>query len=292
MVDVVVVGSINQDVTVRTPRFPDPGETIVGSDHFFGPGGKGANQAVAAARMGARTAMVGRVGDDGFGQDLTANLRSEGIDTSAVGVDENTSTGIAVITVDDAAENSIVGSLGANLQLTPGHLERHEHLIAEARVVLAQLEIPIETVMAAAEMTEGRFVLVPAPASDLPQRLLEHVDILVPNRGELAMLTGSDDVGSAATGLPCDVVVTLGGEGALLVANGESHHIAPFEVDPIDTTGAGDAFAGALAASLAEGMGIREAAVIASAAGGLAVTKLGAQSAIPYRDEVEALVNR
>ena len=290
--DVVVVGSINQDVIVRTPRFPQPGETIVGSGHFFGPGGKGANQAVAASRMGANTAMVGRVGDDGFGRDLTANLEEQGVDTGAIGVDDEASTGIAVITVDDKAENSIVGSLGANLELAPEHLEAHAPLITHAKVVLVQLEIPMQTVAAAAELAQGRFVLVPAPAVDLPKSLLDQVDLLVPNRGELKLLTGSDDVEAAAGGMPCDVVVTLGGEGALLVVDGEARRLPAFEVEPVDTTGAGDAFAGALVAGLAEGMAVPEAALLACAAGALAVTKLGAQSAIPNRNEVEALVER
>ena len=290
--DVVVVGSINQDVSVRTPRLPRPGETIVGSGHFFGPGGKGANQAVAAARMGAETAMVGRVGDDGFGRDLVANLAAEGIDVSAVGVDDDAATGIAVITIDDEAENSIVGSLGANLELKPEHLDLYRDLIANAKVVLAQLEIPMETVMAAARLARGTFILVPAPATPLPGELMAHVDLLVPNRGELEMLAGTSDPAAAASQLNLPVLVTLGSDGALLVEEGEEEIIPAFHVEPVDTTGAGDAFAGALAASLAKGESLAGSARVASAAGALAVTKLGAQSAIPNRDEVEALLDR
>ena len=290
MVEVVVVGSINQDVSVMTPRLPNPGETVAGTEHFFGPGGKGANQAVAASRLGARTAMIGRVGQDAFGRGLVDNLKREGVDVTAVGVDPAAATGVAVITIDGEAENTIVGSLGANLALTPEHLDEHRDLIARSRVVLAQLEIPIETVSAAAEMTSGTFILVPAPARTLPDDLIDQVDILVPNRGELALLTGHTDLLDAASEIDTTVVVTLGSDGAMISDQGHNVTIPAYHVNAIDTTGAGDAFAGALAAYLAAGHTLEQAVQMATAAGALAVTRLGAQSALPTSAEVEALI--
>jgi ribokinase len=296
--DVVVVGSINYDISVFTKRHPEPGETLVGTGHLFGAGGKGANQAVAAARLGARVALVGRVGDDDWGSSLVENLRSEGVDTRAVGIDSSAATGIAVITIDAHGENTIVGSPGANAELSPEHIREHASLLAGAAVVLAQLEVPRATVAAAAGVATGTFILNPAPARDLPKSLLGRVDILVPNRSELATLSSSgplegyDEVASAAHGLECPgtTVVTLGSQGALVVGEGEATHVPASPVETIDTTGAGDAFCGALAVSVSRKMSLEAAVRVASAAGALATTRPGAQAGLPSSDDVEALL--
>ena len=290
---VVVIGSINHDLTVVTSRLPRPGETVLGTHHYSGGGGKGANQAVAAARMGAQVAMVGRVGDDEHGRALHAALREEGIDVTAVSVDRNTPTGLAVITVDEGAENTIVVSAGANDRLRPDHLD--PDLLADAVVVLAQLEIPVETVTAAAQLAGGTFILNPAPARPLPTGLLDHVDILVPNRSELGVLGEIDEpataeaAGAAAERLRPDAttVVTLGAAGALIVDRGRTRFVPAHVVDPVDPTGAGDAFCGALAHSLSRGQDLDTAVANAVVAGALATTRPGAQTAMPTGAEVE-----
>lgn len=297
--DVVVIGSLNHDVTVLSPRLPRPGETVIGTSHFSGPGGKGANQAVAAARLGARVALVGFVGEDEYGRRLVDDLAANGVDVAAVDVDPEAPTGIALITVDPRGENTIVGVSGANMQLQPPHLEAHRAMIAGARVVMAQLEIPIETVAAAARLTTGTFCLNPAPAPEraLPGDLLAGVDVLVPNRGELASLTNTaepdsmEDVASAASRLRVSgaVAVTLGGDGALLVEDGRSEKYPAPDVEAVDATGAGDAFCGALAFRLSQGSELRDAVSFAVAAGAVAVGGLGAQQALPTLDQVEAL---
>jgi ribokinase len=291
--EVVVIGSINHDLTVVTSRLPRPGETVLGTHHYSGGGGKGANQAVAAARMGARVAMVGRVGDDEHGRALHAALSEEGIDVTAVGVDRDTPTGLAVITVDENAENTIVVSPGANDRLRPDHLD--PELLAGAAVVLAQLEIPVETVTAAAQLVRGMFILNPAPARPLTAELLDHVDILVPNRSELGVLGEIDEPATAeAAGAAAEqlrpnatTVVTLGAAGALVVEEGRTRLVSAHEVDPVDPTGAGDAFCGALAQSLSQGNDLDTAVATAVVAGALATTRPGAQTAMPTIGEVE-----
>ena len=282
--DIVVVGSINHDLTVVTPRHPAAGETVLGTAHYSGGGGKGANQAVAAARLGADVAMVGRVGADDHGRALTAALAVEGVDVSAIGIDEDAPTGIAVITIDASAENTIVVSPGANSRLQPGHLD-HE-LITAAPVVLAQLEVPLETVTEAAQLCTGTFILNPAPARPLPNELLQRVDVLVPNRSELASLE------EWRLDSPPSTVVTLGAGGAMLIADGESTRVPAPEVEPVDPTGAGDAFCGALAVALSHGSSLREAVERAVVAGAIATTRRGAQAAMPTTEEVEALLGR
>lgn len=282
--DIVVVGSINHDLTVVTPRHPAAGETVLGTAHYSGGGGKGANQAVAAARLGAVVTMVGRVGADDHGRALTAALAVEGVDVSAIGIDEDAPTGIAVITIDASAENTIVVSPGANSRLQPGHLD-HE-LIAAAPVVLAQLEVPLETVTEAAQLCTGTFILNPAPARPLPNELLQRVDVLVPNRSELASLE------EWRLDSPPSTVVTLGAGGAMLIADGESTRVPAPEVEPVDPTGAGDAFCGALAVALSHGSSLREAVERAVVAGAIATTRRGAQAAMPTTEEVEALLGR
>lgn len=297
-IDVVVIGSINHDMTVLTPRLPSPGETVLGTSHYLGGGGKGANQSVAAARLGARVAMVGRVGEDEQGEALVAALAMEGIETVAIGVDPETPTGLAVITVDAAAENTIVVSPGANMTMTPSHLD--EDLISSARVVLAQLEVPVETVTAAAAACTGILILNPAPARSLPTELLERVDVLVPNRPELAFLVGgpepagAGDMAEAARriGHRGSTVVTMGADGALLIDDDRMVGVPAPRVDPVDPTGAGDAFCGALAHALSLGVDLLAAVERAVVAGALATTRPGAQTAMPRRVELEAALNR
>ncbi len=296
--DVVVVGSINYDISVLTPRLPRPGETLIGTEHFFGPGGKGANQAVAVARLGASVALVGSVGSDEWGLSLVTGLADEGIDVAAVATDERASTGIAVITIDSNAENTIVGSPGANMEMTPAYVAGFEELIATARIVLVQLEIPLGTVQAVARSATGTLILNPAPAQTLPEDLLKKVDVLIPNRSELALLAGYevldgvDRVVSAAGSLRPEgtTVVTLGTDGAVLIDEGSVTRIPTFPVDAVDPTGAGDAFCGAFAYSLSQGMSQEEAARFASAAGALSVTKKGAREGLPTKGDVEALL--
>lgn len=297
--DVVVIGSLNRDISVIAPRLPGPGESITGTDHFFGPGGKGANQAVAVARLGGRVAMVGRVGKDEHGTALASGLESEGVDVSALVVDDSAPTGLAVITIDDEAENTIVVSPGANSSLSPTQIEKHADLIAGANVLLAQLEVPSEAVLAASDMATGTFCLNPAPARPLPAELMERVDVLVPNRSELGVLADSDEPTTTdeaiemARLLPYggSTIVTLGSEGAVVIRDGDVVRVTPPNVQPVDPTGAGDAFCGALAYSLSRGRSLDEAVRMAVAAGAVAVTRRGAQAAMPTLDEVEALLD-
>lgn len=295
--DVVVIGSVNWDISVLAPRLPRPGETVIGTKHFYGPGGKGANQAVGASRLGAEVAMVGRVGADEYGDRMIARLRAEGVDTTAIEVDDGSATGIAVITIDDQGENTIVGSPGANMRLTPDHIEEKAGLIARASVVLSQFEVPAETVEAAAELTTGTFLFNPAPAQPISSHLFRQIDVLVPNRSELGILAGvreptsSGEAAALASALDFRgiTVVTLGSEGALIVDDTRATLVGSRPVESVDPTGAGDAFCAALAVRLSQGDSITDGVEWATAAGALATTRLGAQTALPTRDEVETL---
>lgn len=297
-IDVIVVGSINRDLTIHVPRHPAAGETVPGSGHYWANGGKGANQAVAAARMGARVAMIGAVGDDDHGRDLVDALRDEGIDTAGVQVSSEHETGLAVINVDSDAENTIVVSPGANSALQPGTLADHAELISSAKVVLCQLEIPLKTVVAAAELTEGVFCLNPAPATEIPNTLMKSVDLMIPNRSELARISGRD-VGDDEAVVDAVVklghrgrtIVTLGAEGALIVQEREVVRIPAPAVEAIDPTAAGDAFCGTLAACLAKGTDVEEAVRRGVAAGAIAATRMGAQPSIPGIEELEAFLS-
>lgn len=297
-IDIAVVGSLNRDLTVRTSRHPGPGETVLGMGHYWDGGGKGANQAVAAARLGSRVGMIGRVGDDDHGAALINDLASEGIDTTGIGIAEETPTGLAVITVDGAAENTIVVSPGANMRLHPAHIATRRDLIAEAKVMLTQLEVPLEAVAAAAEGAGGLVCLNPAPARPLPDELLNRVDVLVPNRAELAFLTGIplsqtiDEVEQAASRLRFSgaVVVTLGADGALVIDGDTITHVEAPHVEAVDPTGAGDAFCGALAHSLSQGQTLLEASRWAVVAGAVAATRHGAQASMPTPADIKALL--
>ena len=299
---VMVVGGINMDLVVHTPRFPASGETVVGSHFFTTPGGKGANQAVAAARMGARTLMVGRVGSDAFGQELVTALETEGIDVSGVVVDESTPSGVALIEVDDAGQNRIIQVWGANATLGEAEVNAAVKALPTVQVVLLQLEAPVEVSLqvARAARQQGCLVILdPAPVGELPQELYALVDILTPNETEATALTGIPvtDVPSAREaalrllerGTP-PVIVKLGAQGAYYAWPDGELIVPPFAVEAVDTVGAGDAFNGALAVALVEGEGMEQALEWAAAAGAVAVARLGAQAAMPRCGEVEQLL--
>ena len=300
---VVVFGSINMDLVVRTPRLPAPGETLTGYTFFTAPGGKGANQAVACARLGAPTRMVGRVGDDLFGAQLRASLRSFGVQDDGVLTTPGPS-GVALIAVDDTAENTIVIVPGANGAVSIADIPRLERALDGARALLLQLEVPIATVVAAARAARARGVTVildPAPALPLPDELYALADVMTPNESEAATLTGIpvDDERSAAAAAHTllargarTVIIKLGARGALVAdANGERLWTA-FAVTPVDTVAAGDAFNGGLAVALSEGRSFDEALRWGLAAGALSVTKTGAQSSMPDREEVLKLLGQ
>lgn len=299
---IVVAGSLNMDLLIRAPRIPRPGETIIGGAFHTVPGGKGANQAVAAARLGTQVSMVGRVGRDAFGETLLGNLEEDGIEHDFVVQDGEAATGVALIVVDDNGENSIVVSSGANMRLSPADVEAAEAVIAAADVLILQLEVPLESVIRSAELARGhgvRVVLNPAPARPLPDRLLSLVDVLVPNETEAALLTGlpvgtqeeAEAAAGALLGSGVDtVILTLGERGALPAHAGEMRVSPAFKVQPVDTTAAGDAFVAGLAVALAEGKGLDEAVRWGNAAGGLATTRLGAQPSLPSREAVEQLL--
>ncbi len=287
MIDVAVVGSVNLDLVAHTPRLPGPGETVSGTSYAEHAGGKGLNQAVAAARSGVTVAMIGAVGDDDAGQRLRSLATAEGIDVDGIRVAADSSTGRALITVDDRGENSIVVIPGANALLSVGD-------VPHARVVIAQLEIPIDQVIAAfrsARSTGAVTILNPAPAQALANELLALCDIIVPNEHEVAALGGAGAL--IERGLSA-VVVTQGAAGVAVteVVNGEirSWAQAAFEVTPVDTTGAGDAFCGALAARLAAGDDLRTAVRYGAAAGALATTIAGAVPSLPHASDVEGLL--
>jgi ribokinase len=290
---IVVVGSLNMDLVVRSPRHPRPGETLLGSEFHTFPGGKGANQAVAAARLGGQVKMIGRVGADAFGKSLIQTLANDGVDTSQV-KQIGAATGVALITVDDAGQNTIVVVPGANGELSPPDLLAAESAFEGASVVVMQLEIPLLTVTFAADLAHrhgARVILNPAPAQQLGSTLLKQVDVLVPNQPEAALLTGSALAGEAARQLLAagvhSVIVTMGEDGVLIAEDETQAHLAAHRVTVVDTTAAGDAFVGAFAVALAEGRSTREAAAWGNAAGALAVTRSGAQPSLPTRAELE-----
>ncbi len=296
---IVVVGSLNVDYVVRVPRHPSPGETLLGSDYVRNFGGKGANQAVAAARLGAVVRMVGCVGEDADGEAQRRTLRDEGIDTLGV-TSVGGASGAAFITVDPSGQNAIVVAPGANARLAPEHLT--PALFKCARVVVLQLEIPAPAVRAAARRGRAAGALVilnAAPMRALAPEDLEDVALLVVNEHEASLLAEGDAPRSAvearatASSLRARapaVVITLGGEGAVWSGEDGSFHAAAFPVKPVDATGAGDAFVGALAVELASGAAPRDAVRFANAAGALATTRPGAQQSMPRRDAVLTLI--
>jgi len=295
--NVCVVGSINVDLVMRTPRFPSPGETLLGGPYQQHPGGKGANQAVAAARCGARVEMIGCVGDDEFGGFMRDTLRDEGIGIKFVATIDGVHTGVAQITVDASGENCIVVAPGANGEMGARRLS--DDAISRADVLLAQLEIPMPAVFQAATKAKAagaQVVLNAAPAAPLPRDLVPLVDVLVVNQREAATISGlanetrPDRLADALAELGFEtVVLTLGEQGAYIRQDGAGQSVSAVRVEAVDTVGAGDAFTGALAALLARGDDLSSAAGLASAAGAIAVTRHGAIPSLPRIDEVEAL---
>ena len=291
---VLVVGSINMDLVVETAKFPAPGETLLGQRFSTFPGGKGANQAVAARRLGAQVTMIGCVGGDAFGRDLLAQLQREGVDTRYVRIDNEASTGVAAITVSQA-ENSIVVVPGANHALSPADIHAAEQAFRDADVVLSQLETPLETVEAAAIMAERHgkpFILNPAPAIPLSAALRERVTLLTPNEHELSvLLSARNDRWQEQLALfPERVLMTRGADGAWFASrNGQLHHQPSFKVTAVDTTGAGDTFNGALAAYW--GLALPELAREACAAGALSVTRPGAQGGMPTHEQLTTFLD-
>lgn len=302
---VIVFGSINMDLVTRTPRLPGAGETLLGSNFFTTPGGKGANQAVALAKLGIPTRMVGRVGRDAFGQELLTALRSTGVQTDDVQVDPQHHSGVALITVADDGSNQIVGVFGANGQVDTTDVVHLMDLLPQADALLLQLEIPLPSVTAAAKVAKQagvRVILDPAPVQTANlQELYPLVDILLPNEVEAGQLVGftvhNPETASQAAavlqrwGVPV-VIVKLGARGAFC-ATPEGQFFTPaFAVAAIDTVAAGDAFAGGLTAALVEGRSLRQAVVWGAAAGALATTKTGAQAAMPDRPTFDAFLNQ
>ncbi len=298
---ITVVGSLNMDLFIETARLPEPGETVLGNNFRRAPGGKGANQAVAIARMGGASAIIGAVGDDSFGGEMLANLRAAGVDTNAVAQRAGAASGVAMITVDPNGQNQIVVAGGANETLSPGDIAHHAALIRRSKAVVVQLETPLPAVEAALRL--GReagalTVLNPAPCLMLSDDLLRCCDWIVPNEIEAAQLSGVTVHGSAdgATASKklreradgANVLITLGADGAWLDSESFAGEVPGFKVQAVDTVGAGDTFIGAFVTRLIEGAETREAARFGCAAAALAVTRRGAQAGIPIRAEVEA----
>jgi ribokinase len=299
---VLVIGSANMDLVVSAERFPKPGETILGNKFGMYPGGKGANQAVACAKLGMKTYFIGKMGNDIYKDRLIASMYNEGVDNSHLFIDENESTGIAIITVDCTGENEIIVVSGSNMKLTPEDIESKEKLFSRCRIVLTQLETPIETVLKSALLAKEHgclFLLNPAPARPLPMEILPLIDYLTPNETELQLLSNikvTDDIKTiekAATALidrgVKNVIVTLGDKGAML-ANGNNIQTYPArKVNVLDSTAAGDAFNGAFACMLAKGESADAAIRFAINAASISVTRMGAQSSMASLEEVLSL---
>ena len=297
-----MVGSSNLDLVVRSPRIPIPGETILGGDFLMVPGGKGANQAVAIAKLGAHAIFVARLGDDLFGHKSLENFQKEKVDTRYVMLTPDTPSGVALITVDAAGNNAIVVAPGANAKLSPEDVYRAQSEICSAGAVVAQLEVPLATVQCAAELAHHAgvtFVLNPAPAQKLPPALLPMVTVLTPNETEAEILTGvkvvdPESACAAADRLldagPKAVIVTMGAKGFVLAQGTRREYIAAEKVNVVDTTAAGDAFTGSLAVSVGQGHSLYDSAIFANRAAALCVTRMGAQPSMPTLEEVCAFI--
>lgn len=307
---IVVVGSLNMDLVIRTPHLPLPGETLFGSDFRTAPGGKGANQAVAAARLGGVVSMIGRTGSDDFGRALRATMQADGVDMSHVGEDPEAATGVALIAVEDGGQNTIIVASGANMRVTRADVDAAVAALGAARGLIVQLEVPLEVVeysMRRAREAGLVVVLNPAPARVLAPEFLALADVIVPNESEASLLTGvmvTDAVSAAAAarmlspyGVPA-VVVTLGARGALLWHQAAATFVPAFAVQAVDATAAGDAFVGALTTALLRAphgealsaASLRLALRESAAAGALTATRAGAQPSLPTRGELEGFL--
>lgn len=299
---ITVIGSSNTDLVAKSPKLPAPGETVLGSQFVIAPGGKGANQAVAIARLGGDVTFVARLGADEFGDQRLEDFKRDGINTSFIFRDGEVPSGVALIFVDDGGENMITVVQGANARLSPADIDRAKAAIESADMVVLQLETPLETVEHAVAIAAGKgisVILNPAPGRKLEPRLIEKIDCLTPNETEAEILTGikvtSDDAARKAGAKLLElgagsVVVTMGKRGAMLITDEQSSLIPAFAVDAVDATAAGDAFTGGLVYALASGKELRDAVQFANAAAALAVTKMGAQPSMPTRGELEQFV--
>ena len=299
---VVVLGGINMDLVTMSVRFPQPGETIVGSRFLTYPGGKGANQAVAAARMGAATTMVGRVGDDVFGSQLLQTLSASGINVDGVAVAHDTTSGIAVINIDESAQNQIIQILGANDTCGGAEAAQVRQALVHATTLLLQLEVSVGLSLQAAKeaFEQGKTVILdPGPVRPIPQEFFPFCTVITPNETEAQALVGFPVVDRTSAAQAAEqllakgvggAVVKLGAHGVYFATANGGDFVTPFQVNAIDSVAAGDAFNGALAVSLAGGATLEQSVRMAAAAGALAVTKSGAQDSMPYREEVEELL--
>ncbi len=302
--DVVVIGSCNMDMTVRCQDLPIPGQTMMGDGFVTNPGGKGANQAVAAAKLGARTQIVARVGNGMFVPRFFESYGKVGLGHDFVVRDPQTPSGTALIFVDNEGENMIVVAPGANMKLSPADIDAAISVIEGAKVMILQLEVPLETVIYAAKLAKQhgtKVILNPAPVRNLPQELLENVDIIIANEVEVMILSGAADVDTSTAALVCrplllagvdHVITTLGKDGAVVASLDSAVKVRGFKVEAIDTTSAGDTFVGALACALTEGLALEDATHFANAAAALSATKIGAQQSMPTRQEVDEMLKR
>lgn len=295
---IVVAGSSNTDMVVKVPHIPAPGETVLGTDFMTIPGGKGANQAVAAARAGGSVTFIASVSDDSFGKQSIENYRNEGIDISFIKVQPGTYSGIALINVAEGGENSIAVAPGANSRLLPEDIYRFEEAFDNAKIVLVQLEIPMNTVEALAEISHKKgipFILNPAPGALLSEQLLKKVSIITPNETEAALITGrekfiEEDVPKMADEIftkgTSNVIITLGSRGVYVKSFGFDGFAEGYKVSAVDTTAAGDVFNGTLAAAIASGMDLMKAVDFAQRAAAISVTRMGAQPSAPLLEEI------
>nr|WP_320059594.1 ribokinase [uncultured Bacteroides sp.] len=295
---IIVIGSSNTDMVVKTSRLPIPGETILGGEFFMNQGGKGANQAVAVKRLGGNLVFLSKLGDDIFGKQALRAFEEENINTHHIVRDKSIASGVALISIDENAENSIVVASGANMLLNEQDIDKITGEMCEGDILLMQLEIPTQTVEYAARKAYEKgvkVVLNPAPAQVLPESLLQYLYMITPNRIEAEMLTGvriinDSDVEQAANELSLkgieNVIITLGSNGCFVKEGAVAYNMDSFKVKAIDTTAAGDTFNGALCVALAEGLDLKQAVMMASKASSIAVTRMGAQQSIPYRKEL------
>lgn len=299
---IVIIGSSNTDMVIKSERIPQPGETILGGTFFMNPGGKGANQAVAVSRLGGQVMFITKMGNDLFGRQSIELYANEGIGTNYVFSDNKKPSGVALIMVDSKGENCIMVASGANSSLSTKDINKAKAIIENASIILMQMEIPVETidyVVQLASKKDIKVILNPAPAGPLPDELLNSLHIITPNKTEAEMLSGVKVTGWKSAKKAADiisakgvdiVIITLGALGAL-IKEGKTYHNIPAEiVEAIDTTAAGDVFNGALCVAIAEGMSVVDAAKFACKASSIAVTRMGAQSSIPYRKELDAIL--
>ncbi len=296
---ITVIGSSNTDLVVKAPKLPAPGETILGNEFVIAAGGKGANQAVAIARLGGEVTFIAKLGTDDFGDQSMENFKKDGLHTDFVFRDKESPSGVALIFVDDSGENMIVAAPGANAKLTPDDIDKARESIKKADIIVLQLESPLDSVEHAIDIAREEgipVVLNPAPGKKLSPEFIAKVDYLTPNETEAEILTGvkviDDETAKKAGKILLDygaknVIVTLGKRGAMVVIKEESILMPAFEVKAVDTTAAGDAFTGGLAYALASGRELKKAVRFANAVAALAVTKMGAQPSMPKREELE-----